>query len=108
MITLTPPAMREVKRVMAAQNLTGAFLRMGVRGGGCSGLSYFLEFDTELGPHDRSFEVDSIKVVVDAKSYFYLNGTTLDYVQRGLIGGFTFQNPNIRQSCGCGNSFAPQ
>ena len=108
MITMTETAEREVKRLMAAQNLTGVFLRMGVCGGGCSGLSYSLEFDTELGPHDRSFEVDGIKVVVDAKSYFYLNGTTLDYVRRGLAGGFTFRNPNVRQTCGCGSSFVPQ
>ncbi len=108
MITLTEAALNEVKRLMAAQNLTGAYLRMGVRGGGCSGLSYSLEFDTELGPHDKSFDVDGVTVVVDAKSYLYLNGTTLDYAQRGLTGGFTFQNPNIRQTCGCGSSFAPQ
>ena len=108
MITLTDAAIREVKRVMAAQNLTGVFLRMGVRGGGCSGLSYSIDFDTELGSHDRSFEVDGIKVVVDAKSYLYLNGTTLDYVTSGLTGGFTFQNPNARQSCGCGSSFTPR
>ncbi len=108
MISLTEAAVREVKRLMVAQNLTGAFLRMGVRGGGCSGFSYSLELDTESRPHDRSFEVDGVKVVVDAKSYLYLNGTTLDYVTSGLTGGFTFQNPNVKQTCGCGSSFAPQ
>lgn len=108
MITLTEAGIREVKRLMAAQNLTGAFLRMGVRGGGCSGLSYFLEFDTELGPHDRKFEADGVTVVVDPKSYLYLNGTTLDYAMGGLTGGFTFRNPNARHTCGCGSSFAPQ
>jgi len=108
MITLTEAAANEVKRLMAAQNLTGVYLRLGVRGGGCSGLSYSLEFDREPGPHDRSFEVDGVTVVVDPKSYLYLNGTTLDYVQRGLTGGFSFQNPNVRQTCGCGSSFAPQ
>jgi len=108
MITLAEAAVKEVERLMAAQNVTGVFLRMGVRGGGCAGLSYTLEFDTELGPQDRSFEVDGIKVVVDAKSYFYLNGATLDYVLHGLTGGFTFANPNVRQSCGCGSSFSPQ
>lgn len=108
MISLTDDALAEVKRLMAAQNLTGAFLRMGVRGGGCSGLSYSLDFDTELGPHDRRFEVDRITVVVDVKSYLYLNGVTLDYVRHGLTAGFVFQNPNVRQTCGCGNSFAPR
>ena len=108
MITLTEAALNEVKRLMASQNLTAVYLRMGVRGGGCSGLSYSLDFDTELGPHDRSFDVDGVTVVVDPKSYLYLNGTTLDYVRRGLTSGFSFQNPNVRQTCGCGSSFAPQ
>lgn len=107
MITLTEAAVREVKRVMAAQNLSDAFLRIAVRGGGCSGLSYFLDFDTELGPHDRTFEVEGVKVVVDAKSYLYLNGSTLDYVANGLAGSFVFKNPNVRQTCGCGSSFSP-
>ena len=66
---------------------------MGVKGGGCSGLSYALEFHSEKGPHDKEFDIDGIKVVVDKKSYLYLNGTTLDYVQQGLTGGFTFVNP---------------
>lgn len=107
MITLTEAAAREVKRVMATQNLTDAFLRLGVRGGGCSGLSYFLELDTELGPHDRTFEVQGVKVVVDAKSYLYLNGSTVDYAASGLVGSFVFKNPNVRQTCGCGSSFSP-
>lgn len=108
MITLTEAAVKEVKRVMGEQNLPNVFLRVGVRGGGCAGLSYSLEFDTELGSHDRRFDVDGITVVVDAKSYFYLNGTTLEYVQHGLTSGFVFQNPNARQTCGCGSSFTPQ
>lgn len=108
MITLTEAAVKEVKRVMGEQNLPNVFLRVGVRGGGCAGLSYSLEFDTELGSHDRRFDVDGITVVVNAKSYFYLNGTTLDYVQHGLTSGFIFRNPNARQTCGCGSSFAPQ
>src|SRR5436190_1466535 len=82
------------------------FVRMGVKGGGCSGLSYSLEFDSEIGPHDKEFELDGIKVVVDKKSYLYLNGTTLDYVQQGLTGGFTFLNPSAKSSCGCGTSFS--
>lgn len=108
MIKLTEAAIGKVKRVMAAQNLTGAVLRVGVRGGGCSGLSYTLEFDTERGVHDKCFAADGLTVVVDAKSYLYLNGTTLDYVQQGLTGGFVFLNPNVRQTCGCGSSFTPQ
>lgn len=83
------------------------FLRMGVKGGGCSGLSYLLEFDTAIGPHDKQFDIEGIKVVVDAKSYLYLNGTTLDYVAQELTGGFTFINPNAKSTCGCGTSFSP-
>lgn len=105
-LELSEAAVTQVKNLMKEQNLQGAFLRMGVKGGGCSGLSYSLEFDTELGPHDKSFEVDGIKVVVDAKSYLYLVGTTLDYVTQGLTGGFTFLNPKAKSTCGCGTSFS--
>src|SRR6266545_896376 len=95
-----------VKELMKAQHLENVHLRMGVKGGGCSGLSYSLEFDNEVGPHDKKFDIDGIQVVCDAKSYLYLNGTTLDYVQQGLTGGFTFVNPNAKSSCGCGTSFS--
>ena len=71
-----------------------------------TGLSYSLEFDSEIGTHDKEFEIDGIRVVVDKKSYLYLNGTTLDYVQQGLTGGFTFLNPSAKSSCGCGTSFS--
>jgi iron-sulfur cluster assembly protein len=105
-VALSEAAAKQVRQLKQAQALgDNVFLRMGVKGGGCSGLSYLLEFDTELGPHDKEFEVDGIKVVVDKKSYLYLNGTTLDYVQQGLTGGFTFRNPNAKSSCGCGESF---
>jgi iron-sulfur cluster assembly protein len=104
-VELSPVAVKRVKELMESQHLENAFLRMGVKGGGCSGLSYNLEFDTELGKFDKQFEVDGVKVVVDAKSYLYLNGTTLDYVAQGLTGGFTFVNPNAKASCGCGTSF---
>ena len=106
-VALSEAAARQVKELKQQQNLPDhAFLRMGVRGGGCSGLSYALEFDTELGPHDKEFEIDGIKVVVDRKSYLYLNGATLDYVRQGLTGGFTFINPQAKSSCGCGTSFS--
>jgi iron-sulfur cluster assembly protein len=104
-VSLTPVAASRVKELMKAQSLDHAFLRMGVRGGGCSGMTYDLQFDSELRKHDKQFEVDGVKVVVDVKSYLYLNGTTLDYVTQGLTGGFTFVNPNAKSSCGCGTSF---
>jgi len=106
-VELSDAAAKQVKELKRAQNLPdNVFLRMGVKGGGCSGLSYLLEFDSELGPHDKEFEIDGIKVVVDKKSYLYLNGTTLDYLTQGLTGGFTFQNPQAKSSCGCGTSFS--
>jgi iron-sulfur cluster assembly protein len=106
-VEFSEAAAQQVRELKQQQNLPeNVFLRMGVRGGGCSGLSYALEFDTELGPHDKEFEIDGIKVVVDRKSYIYLNGTTLDYVKQGLTGGFTFVNPQAKSSCGCGTSFS--
>ena len=105
-VTLTEKASKQVKKLMQEQKLEQVFLRMGVKGGGCSGLSYSLEFDTEKGKHDKTFEIDGVPVVVDAKSYLYLNGITLDYVTQGLQGGFTFVNPQAKSSCGCGTSFS--
>jgi iron-sulfur cluster assembly protein len=105
-LALTEKASKQVKKLMEDQNLHGAFLRMGIKGGGCSGLSYSLEFDSELGPHDKKFDVDGVQIVCDAKSYLYLNGVTLDYVIEGLQGGFTFINPQAKSSCGCGTSFS--
>ena len=104
-LALTETATKHVKKILEEQKLQGVFLRMGVKGGGCSGLSYSLEFDSELGPHDKKFVLDGVTVVCDAKSYLYLNGTTLDYVTQGLQGGFTFINPQAKSSCGCGTSF---
>jgi len=104
-VSMTPVAANRVKELMVTQKVDNAFLRMGVRGGGCSGMTYDLQFDNELRKHDKQFEVDGVKVVVDVKSYLYLNGTTLDYVTQGLTGGFTFVNPNAKSSCGCGTSF---
>ena len=105
-LALTEKASTHVKKLLEDQNLHGAFLRLGVKGGGCSGLSYSLEFDSELGPHDKKFDVDGVQMVCDAKSYLYLNGVTLDYVTEGLQGGFTFINPQAKSSCGCGTSFS--
>lgn len=106
-LSMSDAAIKQVKQLKEAQHLPDSvFLRMGVKGGGCSGMSYLLEFDSEVGPHDKEFDIDGVKVVCDKKSYLYLNGTTLDYVQQGLTGGFTFVNPNAKSSCGCGTSFS--
>ena len=106
-IALSESAAKEIKKIINENSLPTAEtrLRVGVKGGGCSGLSYSLEFDSELGKHDKKFDLDGIQVVCDTKSYLYLNGTTLDYVTQGLTGGFTFVNPNAKSSCGCGTSF---
>jgi iron-sulfur cluster assembly protein len=95
-LALTETAVKQVKQLMETQNLGNVYLRVGVKGGGCSGLSYQLEFDNEIGPHDKKFDIDGVQVVCDKKSYLYLNGTTLDYVTQGLQGGFTFVNPTAK------------
>ena len=106
-VTLTETASKQVKKLMQEQKLEQVFLRMGVKGGGCSGLSYSLEFDTEKGKHDKTFEIDGVPVVVDAKSYLYLNGTEIDFKDDSLgQRGFVFKNPNATHSCGCGSSFS--
>ncbi len=92
---------------MQAENRPeGTFIRVGVEGGGCSGLSYKLEFDQQMKEGDQEFTDKGIKVVVDRKSFLYLVGTELDYTG-GLNGkGFVFNNPNASRTCGCGESFS--
>ena|SRR5688572_33378378 len=105
MITITPGAVSEVKRLLSKENKPDLALRIGVRSGGCSGFSYVLGFDT---PHDddKVQEVEGIKILLDTKSAPYLDGTELDF-QDGLQGkGFAFHNPNATKSCGCGESFS--
>lgn len=106
MITITETARNQALKLMEEDGKPGAFIRVGVQGGGCSGLMYQLEFDTELREDDKSFEDNGVKVVVDKKSFLYLVGTTLDY-SGGLNGkGFVFVNPNADRTCGCGESFS--
>lgn len=106
MITVTDTAKSEVKRLIQEHDLNDSVLRMGVRGGGCSGLSYTLGFDKEVSEYDTVIDLDEgIRLVVDMKSYLYLKGTELDYTSDLLGGGFKFNNPNARKSCGCGSSF---
>ena len=106
MIKVSQSAKEQAINLMAAEGKTNAFIRVGVKGGGCSGLSYELKFDTIETPDDKSFEDNGIKVVVDKKSFLYLVGTELDYAG-GLNGrGFVFKNPNADRTCGCGESFS--
>ncbi len=106
-ITLTERAAQEVKRIMEEQKLPeGTGLRMAVTGGGCSGFSYKLGFDNEAGQFDETSDQHGIKLIIDKKSYLYLNGTEVDF-QDGLDQrGFVFNNPNAKRKCGCGSSFS--
>lgn len=106
MITVTPKATSEIKKIMAQENVGDCAIRVGVKGGGCSGLSYFLVLDKESRPDDNILEFDGVKVYLDSKSALYLQGTELDFTD-GLQGtGFTFKNPNAMRTCGCGSSFS--
>ena len=106
MITLTPTATQEVKRLIEKEQKPNLGLRLGVKGGGCSGLSYVLAID-DVTPkqYDTVFEQDGVTVVIDAKSHLYLDGTTIDYKNSLMGGGFEFSNPLAKKSCGCGHSF---
>lgn len=106
MVTVTENAKNQAIRLMSEEGKDGFFIRVGVEGGGCSGLRYQLTFDNELKEDDKVFENNDMKVVVDKKSYLYLVGTTLDF-SGGLNGkGFVFSNPNAERTCGCGESFS--
>lgn len=105
-IKITAKASREIKRIMEENKIPSDFgLRVGVKGGGCSGLTYTLGFDGDMREGDTIIENDGVKLLVDGKSLFYLTGTELDFSD-GLNGrGFVFNNPNATKTCGCGESF---
>ncbi len=107
MITVTDKAKSKVEELIQSSNLNESyFLRVSVAGGGCSGLSYKLDFDNEIKPGDQFFEDKGIKISLDMKSFLYLAGTELDFSD-GLNGkGFNFHNPNASRTCGCGDSFS--
>jgi iron-sulfur cluster assembly protein len=105
-IEITEAAIRQVKSLLAKQSKPGLFLRVGVRGGGCTGLSYVLNLENEKSDWDTEYDFDGVPVVIDKKSKLYLYGTTLDFDTNNLMeGGFTFLNPNAKKTCGCGSSF---
>lgn len=105
-IRLTETARQEIKKIMSENNIPETYgLRVGVKGGGCSGLTYTLGFDAESKEGDTILELKNVKLFVDGKSLFYLTGTELDF-SSGLNGkGFLFNNPNATKTCGCGDSF---
>jgi iron-sulfur cluster assembly protein len=106
-IALSDSAVREVKKIMESEGLDPreTFVRVGVKGGGCSGLTYVLDYEGEKKEGDRVFEKDGVSLVCDPKSFMFLQGTVLDF-SGGLNGkGFVFLNPNAKGTCGCGESF---
>ena len=105
-VVLTAKAVEMVKETIAREGLEGHGIRVGVMGGGCAGFQYAMDFEKEPGPEDLTIEQDGVKLYVDPMSNMYLQGVTIDYVT-GLQGaGFKFQNPNARNTCGCGSSFS--
>jgi len=108
MIKVSDTAKTKISQLMTEGgfNVEKDYVRVGVKSGGCSGLSYELDFDNQQGDNDKLFEDNLVKIVVDKKSFLYLVGTTLEY-SGGLNGkGFVFNNPNANRTCGCGESFS--
>jgi iron-sulfur cluster assembly protein len=106
MIQLTEKAIGRIRQVFIKQGVEGGGLRLGVQGGGCSGMSYLIRFEPKQRPSDRVFDFEGVKVFVDPKSLIYLEGMTLDYKESLMQSGFVFENPNAKKSCGCGTSFS--
>ena len=107
-VQVTEKAVARIRSVMAKENISPSEggLRLGVQGGGCSGLSYNIRFDTQPRERDRIFQFGDVRVFVDPKSFIYLHGMVLDYEETLMHQGFVFQNPNAKKSCGCGTSFS--
>jgi iron-sulfur cluster assembly protein len=105
-INVTDNAVQKIKEALERENMAEGGLRLGIRGGGCSGLNYVLRFETERKAGDKVYEQDGARIFVDLKSLLYLKGTTLDWESNLMQEGFTFRNPNARKTCSCGVSFA--
>jgi iron-sulfur cluster assembly protein len=105
-ITVTPTAIQQVKQVLASQGKENWGIRLGVKGGGCSGLSYTMDLTEAPEADDKILDIEGVKVYCDKKSYFYLSSLTLDYVDALMGGGFKFVNPSATATCGCGSSFS--
>lgn len=103
-VTLTDTAADRIKKFLENRG-KGVGLRLGVKTSGCSGMAYVIEFVDEIDESDQVFEDHGIKVIIDQKSMVYLDGTELDFKRDGLNEGFEFNNPNVKDSCGCGESF---
>ena len=106
MITLTPVAVTKVQEILNMQEPKPAGLRISVVGGGCSGFSYSMAFETSPGMLDKSYSFEGLKVFIDQASLLYLDGAEVDYVESMEGSGFKFNNPNVKSTCGCGSSFS--
>jgi iron-sulfur cluster assembly protein len=104
-IQVTPKAIQKIRQTFDREGVFGG-LRLGILGGGCSGLSYQFKFETKPRERDNIFEFDGIKIFIDPKSLIYLRGLTLDYKESLMQSGFVFENPNASKNCGCGTSFS--
>jgi iron-sulfur cluster assembly protein len=105
MIQLTPTAVNKVQEILNSQEPKPAGLRIAVVGGGCSGFSYSMAFETNPGMLDKTYNFEGLKVFVDQASLLYLDGAEVDYVESLEGSGFKFNNPNVKSTCGCGSSF---
>lgn len=105
-IQVTPKAVGKIREAFAKQEVTGGGLRLGVLGGGCSGLSYQFKYEPKARPTDNVFRFEDVEVYVDPKSMVFLNGMTLDWKDSLLQSGFAFENPHAKKNCGCGTSFS--
>jgi len=103
-ITVTDKAADRIQSFLEKRG-KGLGLRLGIKTTGCSGLAYVIEFADETNPEDQVFESNGVKVIIDPKSLVYIDGTELDYTKEGLNEGFKFANPNVKDECGCGESF---
>ena len=107
MLTLTPSAVQEVRRLIEKEQNPNIALRVAVKGGGCSGFQYHMALEeAALKQYDTIVEQEGVKLLIDAKSQLYLDGTTIDFKNGLMGGGFEFQNPLAKKSCGCGHSFS--
>lgn len=106
-VEIDASALKQLRSLIERKGNPESFVRVGVKGGGCSGLEYVLRLDEKHTPHDQETAVDGIKIVCDAKSAMYLKGSRLIYTGNLIGGGFIFENPNAQKSCGCGTSFTP-
>ncbi len=106
MIQVTSKAVQKIREAFARQGVSEGGLRLGVIGGGCSGLSYQFKFESQPRPTDKVYEFDGVQIYIDPKSLLYLDGMTLDYKESLIHSGFAFDNPNATRNCSCGTSFS--